>query len=127
MPGALSQPWGFAHAVFSAETPLSLCPLPQLLFSDIFLILLILNLDVPSSGNLPSLGPSTQCLSCVHLRALNPPTIALSPTIKLSACLHPPLDCKLHEGRACVVPDLPLGAAEPVLVERAGGAQAVGA
>lgn len=52
----------------------------------------------------------------VHLRALNPPTIALSPTIKLSACSRPPLDCKLHEGRACLV-----------LVERAGGAQAVGA
>ena len=97
-----------------AEIPFSLCPLPQPLFSILFLILFILSLDVPSSRKYcaPPRGPSAQCLPYLRLRAL--PKIALS-TCSQTVCLCPPLECEFHEGRACLAQDLALEA------ERVGG------
>lgn len=75
---ALSLLWGFMHAVFSAKNTILSVHSTQLLSSDIFLILQILSLAVPSSRKSSLPGLSAQHLSCVRLRDLSPPAIAFN-------------------------------------------------
>lgn len=82
-PGSCQMPqlsllWGFMHAVFSAKNTILSVHSTQLLSSDIFLILQILSLAVPSSRKSSLPGLSAQHLSCVRLRALSPPAIAFN-------------------------------------------------